>query len=205
MCRLGQDMDRSHSEFHLLSLWRLRELRLHDQIFLFWWVSFHPHFTQNNSQTRFTTVTVWSSLAWDIKYEVSRSSPVWWIFFSPQMQVLKFLVLHLWPPGLLCRDACCDRLFQSLPCDLQPEFLPLIPSWACRTLSRPSFPIPFEPESPIAGSHVTIAIEFSFLRQNPRLTLLTMVLCTQMSGATLISSQMMASLSSSNLRSLASH
>lgn len=26
----------------------------------------------------------------------------------------------------------------SLPCDLQPEFLPLIPSsWACRTPSRP--------------------------------------------------------------------
>lgn len=34
--------------------------------------------------------------------------------------------------------ADCMTMLLSLPCDLQPEFLPLIPSfWACRTLSRP--------------------------------------------------------------------
>lgn len=108
-------------------------------------------------------------------------------FFSSKCSFWSFLVLHLWPPGLPCRDARrgavadCMTALLSLPCDLQPEFLSLIPSsWACRTLSRPQLLYSLWTWK----SHCRKPCYYSNrirLPESKTWPLLTMVLCTQMS------------------------
>lgn len=77
-----------------------------------------------------------------MKQEVSRTFPVGRIFFFHPNAVFEvswyctcdLLGYH----AEMHAVADCMTALQSLPCDLQPEFLSLIPSsWVCRTLSRP--------------------------------------------------------------------